>query len=154
MDELAEAEHRTRDSYAQVQRKIADPRLPPVPADSAVLRARLPRPEPVHNGRLGKLAEELSGLEREIRQALARARELGSGADELLGRRDELRGRLDAYRAKAARSGFAEDTKLTDLHQTAYDLLFTAPCTLPAATKAVYAYQQALNALIAAKERS
>jgi hypothetical protein len=153
VDELAEAEHRTRDSYAQVQRKIADPRLPPVPASSAMVRARLPRPDHIHNGRLGKLAEELAGLERDIRQALARARELGAGADQLIARRDELRGRLDAYRAKAARSGFAEDGGLTDRYQTAHDLLFTAPCKLPAATKAVYAYQQALNELIAAKER-
>jgi hypothetical protein len=152
VDELAEAEHRTRDSYAQVHRKIADPRLPPVPASSAVLRARLPRPEYIHSGRLGKLAEELAGLERDIRQALARARELGTSADELIARRDELRGRLDAYRAKAARSGFAEDAGLTDRYQSAHDLLFTAPCKLAAATKAVYAYQQALNELIAAKE--
>jgi hypothetical protein len=154
VDELAEAEHRTRDSYAQVQRKIADPRLPPVPAESAVLRARLPRPEQVHSGRLGKLAEEFAGLEREIRQALARAQELGAGADELIARRDELRGRLDAYRTKAARSGFAEDAGLTDRYQTARELLFTAPCKLAAATRAVYAYQQALNELIASKERS
>jgi hypothetical protein len=103
---------------------------------------------------LVRLADELAGLERTIRQALARAEELRSAADGLLARRDELRGRLDAYRAKAARSGFAEDAALTDRYQSAYDLLYTAPCRLPAATQAVHAYQQSLNDLIAAAKES
>jgi hypothetical protein len=152
--QLAGAEQRTRDAYAQAERKIADPRLPPVPATSAVLLARLPNPNTIHSGRLTRLADELSGLERSIRQALDRADELRAAADGLLARRDELRGRLDAYRAKAARSGFAEDAGLTDLHQAAYDLLYTAPCRLAAATRAVHAYQQALNDLIAAAKES
>ena len=150
VEQVAAAELRTRDSYAQVDRKIADPRLPPLPAAAAVLRPRLPDPNKVHSGRLARLADELSGLERTIRAALTRAEELRRAADGLLERRDELRGRLDAYRAKAARSGFAEDAGLTDRYQSAYDVLYTAPCRLPAATQAVHAYQQALNDLIAA----
>ncbi len=152
VEQVAAAESRTRDSYAQVERKIADPRLPPLPAAAAVLRTRVPDPDKVHSGRLTRLADELSALEGSIRSALARAEELRSAADGLLARRDELRGRLDAYRAKAARSGFAEDAGLTDGYQSAHDLLYTAPCRLPAATRAVHAYQQALNDLIAAKE--
>jgi hypothetical protein len=154
VDELAEEEHRTRDAYAQAQRKIADPRLPPAPAASAVLRARLPDAHGVHSGRLPRLADELAGLDRSVRQALRRARELREAAEGLIARRDELRGRLDAYRAKAARSGFAEEAGLTDGYQTAHDLLYTAPCRLPAATQAVHAYQQALNDLIVAAKES
>jgi hypothetical protein len=154
VDELAEEEHRTRDAYAQAHRKIADPRLPPAPAASAVLRARLPDPNGVHSGRLRRLADELAGLDRSVRQALQRARELRDAAEGLIARRDELRGRLDAYRAKAARSGFAEEAGLTDGYQTAHDLLYTAPCRLPAATQAVHAYQQALNDLIVAAKES
>lgn len=154
VEQVAAAELRTRDSYAQVERKIADPRLPPLPADAAMLRRRVPDPDKVHSGRLVRLADELAGLERTIRQALARAEELRSAADGLLARRDELRGRLDAYRAKAARSGFAEDAALTDRYQSAHDLLYTAPCRLPAATQAVHAYQQSLNDLIAAAKES
>ena len=154
VDQVAAAEQRTRESYAQVERKIADPRLSPLPAAAAVLRTRLPDPNKVHSGRLVRLADELAGLERTIRQALARAEELRSAADGLLARRDELRGRLDAYRAKAARSGFAEEAGLTDRYQSAHDLLHTAPCRLPAATQAVHAYQQALNDLIAAAKEA
>jgi len=154
VDQLAEEEHRTRDAYAQAQRKIADSRLPPAPAASAVLRARLPDPHAVHSGRLLRRAEELAGLERSVRQALERAGELRGAAEGLIARRDELRGRLDAYRAKAARSGFAEEAGLTDRYQAAHDLLYTAPCRLAAATQAVHAYQQALNDLIAAAKES
>ena len=154
VDQLAEEEHRTRDAYAQAQRKIADARLPPAPAAAAVLRARLPDPKAVHSGRLLRRAEELAGLERSVRQALERAGELRGAAEGLIARRDELRGRLDAYRAKAARSGFAEEAGLTDRYQAAHDLLYTAPCRLAAATQAVHAYQQALNDLIAAAKES
>lgn len=45
----------------------------------------------------------------------------------LLERRAELVGRLDAYRAKAARSGFAEDAEPARLHRRA---LGAAPCDL------------------------
>jgi hypothetical protein len=119
-----------------------------------VLRARLPDPHAVHSGRLLRRAEELAGLERSVRQALERAGELRGAAEGLIARRDELRGRLDAYRAKAARSGFAEEAGLTDRYQAAHDLLYTAPCRLAAATQAVHAYQQALNDLIAAAKES
>jgi hypothetical protein len=58
-----------------------------------------------------------------------------------------LRGRLEAYRAKAARLGYAEHEELTAVHGRARELLYTAPCDLRAATRAVFAYQQALAAL-------
>ncbi|MBM0240480.1 hypothetical protein JNW88_31480, partial [Micromonospora sp. ATA32] len=59
----------------------------------------------------------------------------------------ELRGRLAAYRAKAARLGFAEHTELSRRHCAAEDLLYSSPCDLPAATRALSAYQRHLNDL-------
>jgi hypothetical protein len=62
----------------------------------------------------------------------------------LLERRTELRGRLEAYRAKATARGHAEDPELAVLHRVAHGVLFTAPCDLPEATRAVGRYQQAV----------
>ncbi|WP_433803240.1 hypothetical protein [Actinomycetospora sp. CA-084318] len=63
----------------------------------------------------------------------------------LLDRRAELRGRLGALRAKASARGRSEDLALDALHTRAHELLWTAPCDLPAATVAVRAYQRALE---------
>src|SRR6266545_3950513 len=94
-----------------------------------------------------QIADDVAALERTATQARQRSDELREAADGLLARRDELRGRLDAYRAKAARLGYAEHDGLTALHTRARELLYTAPCDLRAATRAVFAYQQALAAL-------
>jgi hypothetical protein len=75
-------------------------------------------------------------------------------ADGLIARRDELRGRLEAYRAKAAARGRAEDERLAGLFTRAHDLLFTAPCDLRAATRAVHAYQSGLVEPAGRQERS
>jgi hypothetical protein len=69
----------------------------------------------------------------------------------LLDRRTELRGRLEAYRAKAARLGHAESATLSALHRAAYDVLFTAPCDLLEATRAVGRYQRAVLDLVEAR---
>jgi len=68
-------------------------------------------------------------------------------ATELMDRRDELRGLLDAYQARAAKLGGAEDSELDKRYDRAHDLLWTAPCDLPAAAAAVTGYQQAVLAL-------
>jgi hypothetical protein len=154
IDEVAAAESGVRDAYALADEKIADPALPPPPAAAAILRSQLPGAGEVHKGQWAHLADELATLEASVRRALARADELRAAADGLLGRRTELRGRLDAYRAKAARTGFAEHTDLSVRYQRAHDLLFTAPCDLRQSTQAVYAYQQALAELIASTKES
>jgi hypothetical protein len=61
--------------------------------------------------------------------------------------RAELRGRLDAYRAKVARLGMAEDPVLIERYDQARRLLWTAPCDLGAAERAVRRYQQAVSDL-------
>jgi hypothetical protein len=82
-----------------------------------------------------------------VTAARERAAHLHEAADGLMRRRAELRGRLDAYRARAGRMALAEHEQLSALHRTAQELLYTSPCDLPAATRAVVAYQRYLNEL-------
>jgi hypothetical protein len=64
-----------------------------------------------------------------------------------LAERAELRGRLEAYTAKTARFGIAESQQLTRMRDRARGLLYSAPCDLPAARRALAAY---ISAVIAA----
>ncbi|MET1075881.1 MAG: hypothetical protein ABWY11_24750 [Umezawaea sp.] len=80
----------------------------------------------------------------------AACRDLVANLAGLLDRRAELRGRLEAYRAKATGLGHAEDPALAALHRDAHDVLFTAPCDLPEATRAVGRYQRAVLDLVEA----
>ena len=86
-----------------------------------------------------------------VPDALAECRALVANLAGLLDRRTELRGRLEAYRAKATRLGHAEHPTLSALHRAAHDVLFTAPCDLPEATRAVGRYQQAVLDLAEAR---
>ncbi len=61
-----------------------------------------------------------------------------------MAKRDELRGLLGAYKAKAARLGAVEDSRLAEHYDRARTLLWTAPCDLAAAEAAVAGYQQAV----------
>jgi hypothetical protein len=79
-------------------------------------------------------------------QATARTADVRDTAAALLGRRAELRGRLDAYRVKAAQLRLTEDAEITACYQTAYELLWTVPCDLRAATRSLNRYQQAIAA--------
>jgi hypothetical protein len=77
--------------------------------------------------------------------AAARARDkattLAGSVAAPLARRRELRGRLDAYRAKVHSLGLAEDPVLAELHQSAQETLYTAPCDLDNAERRLAAYQ-------------
>ena len=95
-------------------------------------------------GRWSRLASELDLLEEQAATAAKGCRDAERQATALLDRRAELRGLLDAYQAKAMQCGGAEDRGLEDRHDRARDLLWTAPCDLPAAADAVVAYQQAV----------
>jgi len=149
IDEVAAAEQAVRTAFARAVEKVADPGLPPEPRAADVLRARVSDLDARRAaGQWHRLADDIAMLEASIAHALERARELTEAADGLLARRDELRGRLEAYRAKAARHRLDEDERLSTLHLTARDLLFTAPCDLHASTKAVHGYQKALTELV------
>ena len=133
---------------AQATAKIANPGLDVPPAATAVLRARLPELDRLHEqAQWSRLADAVSTAEASAQRALARAGELRGNAEALLGRRDELRGRLDAYRVKAAARGLAEDERLTGLYTAAHGLLYAAPCDLRGATRALHEYQLALAGL-------
>ncbi|GAA1328337.1 hypothetical protein [Actinocatenispora thailandica] len=152
---LAEAEHAAAAAYRATAAKIADPGLPPVPAAAERLRGRLANLDELHRGAAWPaLADAVAATEREIAAAADRARELHGAADGLLARREELRGRLTAYRAKAAALGRLEDPEVARRYGAAERLLYTAPCDLPAATRAVYGYQQALSELARQREGS
>nr|WP_052477890.1 hypothetical protein [Kibdelosporangium sp. MJ126-NF4]CEL14789.1 hypothetical protein [Kibdelosporangium sp. MJ126-NF4] len=133
-------------AYATVLQKIASPGLAHPTDSTGPLRARLAElPHLWRAGQWRELAEGLEALERDATSALAEARTQLRLVTGLLDRRLELRGRLEAYRAKARRLGHAEDLALTELHRTAHGVLYTTPCDLPAATRAVNRYQQALQ---------
>jgi hypothetical protein len=146
LSEISTAQYDAQVAYATVLEKIASPGLPRLNDLVAPLRARLAElPELWRGGQWRELASSLDELEREATSALAEARTQLRQIVGLLDRRLELRGRLDAYRAKANRLGHAEDSELMTLHREAHAVLYTSPCDLPAATRAVNRYQQALQ---------
>jgi hypothetical protein len=148
VEEVAAAEAETRKVYALAEAKIAHAGLPALPDAAGGLRAHLAQLGQLHREqRWLRLADELSIVERSVTQAKERAAHLHEAADGLLQRRTELRGRLDAYRARAGRMGLVEHDELAAKHRAAQDLLYTSPCDLPAATRAVVAYQRYLNKL-------
>ena len=117
--------------------------LPPLPPD-------IPEPPLASLGALAadrqwsRLAAELDRCEAELAAATAQTAGVRETAAAALDKRDELRGLLRAYKAKAARLGAAEDPDLAAQFDTAYGLLWTAPCDLTAAQAAVAAYQRAI----------
>ena len=120
----------------------------PAPPDVRGLADRLAALDPLKAaGRWPRLASELDLLEEQAAAAAKGCRDAEQQAAGLLDRRDELRGLLDAYQARAARLGGAEDSDLDARYDRARDLLWTAPCDLPAAADAVTGYQQAVLAL-------
>jgi hypothetical protein len=117
----------------------------PVPPDVHGLAGQLAALDTLQAaGRWSRLASELDLLEEQAAAAAKGCRDAEREAAALLDRRAELRGLLEAYQAKAVQCGGAEDSALDERHGRAHDLLWTAPCDLPAAADAVTAYQQAV----------
>ena len=127
--------------------KIAAAALP-VPPNVHDLATRLASLDTLRTeGRWARLDSELDLTEKQATAAAKACRDSQQQATALLDRREELRGLLDAYRARAAKLGGAEDSDLDARYDRARDLLWTAPCDLPAAADAVTGYQQAVLAL-------
>ena len=145
IDEIADLYVRIRAEHAIVLEKIASPGLAPLTDPVPALRARLAE-LPAMSGRLKELTAALDRFRDDTSDTLADARDRLASATGLLDRRLELRGRLDAYHAKANRLGYAEDLDLLAVHREARVLLYTIPCDLAAATRAVKRYQEALQA--------
>ena len=94
------------------------------------------------DGRVRALAD----LEAAVDGAAGEVRAAHALAAGLLERRAELRGRFEAYRAKAARLGLAELPELWSPAREAERLLWSRPCDLAAATRALNAYRRTLAA--------
>lgn len=147
LSDVEAAEATARQTYPAVLEKIASPGLPePGDQGSAALRGRLQRLTS-RQGAVGwdALAREADELDRFAASVLDAARTAVRAITGLLDRRAELRGRLEAYQVKAARLGHSEDAELARLHDEAHGILFTAPCDLPAATRALNRYRQAIH---------
>lgn len=142
---VADAELAARRLSEQVLTKIADSVLPELPDRAPGLHTRLATLR--ESGSWRDRASRAAELESAVDAALAEAREVRSSIDGLLTRREELRGRVEAYAVKAARLGHAEDPDVLRLHREARDLLWTAPCELRVATRAVAAYLRAIELL-------
>lgn len=147
VDRVRAAEAELAATRETVLVKIAASALPPVTDRSTALLGRLDGLAALgEGGQWPRLAHELPALEREAAGEVQRLRAEREAIGSLLERRNELRGRLDAYRAKAAGIGHSEDRELERLHGVAHDLLWTAPCDLAAATRALARYQHAVSA--------
>lgn len=147
LDQLRAAQADATRTRETVLVKIAESALPPVVDRSAVLLAGLDRLAGLgESGSWRQLADELPEFEREAASTIERVLVERDAIGSLLARRDELRGRLGAYQAKAAGIGHSEDRELERLFDAAHELLWTAPCNLAAATRALARYQQAVSA--------
>jgi hypothetical protein len=120
LDALAEVQALARKTYDRAMDRIADPGLPAFTESTPGGYADLAAVRKAHDEAL-------------------RITELAAG---LLERRDELRGRLGAHLALAVRLGIAEDMAIAACHRVAHELLWTKPCDLGAATRAVVAFQR------------
>jgi hypothetical protein len=90
-------------------------------------------------------ARALDELHAAVGTAVSELREALELATGLIDRRTELRGRFDAYQARATRLGYAEDPELMTLTEDIRRMLWTRPCDLAAATRALSTYQQRLR---------
>jgi hypothetical protein len=145
---IDEVEAAQRTVAGTVRDKILIETLPAFTAQAPALRARLAALDALRaQGQWNRLTTEAEFLADALDAALAAATKVEKLMSGLLERREELRGRLQAYRVRAARRGAAESAPLEAYYQTARELLWTRPCDLAAATRALGAYQKAVLAL-------
>ncbi|MFD7699428.1 hypothetical protein [Streptomyces caelestis] len=137
---LAEA----RTARGEVLAKIAATEVPVVSGPPTALQEQLATAaEYRRHAQWHRLSPLLESLEQKAEDELLRARESLTAVTAPLAVRAELRGRLDAYKAKVARHGLAEDPVLVERYEKARRMLWSAPCDLRAADRAVLRYQQA-----------
>ncbi|KES05738.1 hypothetical protein BU52_18190 [Streptomyces toyocaensis] len=139
---LAEA----RTARGEVLAKIAATEVPVVSGPPTALQEQLSTAaEYRRHAQWHRLSPLLESLEQKAEDELLRARESLTAVTAPLAVRAELRGRLDAYKAKVARHGLAEDPLLVERYEKARRMLWSAPCDLRAAERAVLRYQQAAS---------
>ena len=148
VDRIDETEAAQRAAVREVREKILAGALPAPTELGPALRARLGGLAALRDrGQWTTLAQEAAALAGALDAGLAAANRTRAAIAGLLDRREELRGRLAAYRVRAARLGAAENQSLEAYYQAAYEILWTRPCDLAAATKALAGYQKAVLAL-------
>ena len=148
VERVDEVEAAQRQVAQTVRDKILLENLPAFTTQAPALRARLGALDALRaQGQWGRLTSEAAILADALDAALAAATKVEQLMSGLLERREELRGRLQAYRVRAARKGAAESQPLEAYYQTARELLWTRPCDLAAATRALGVYQKAVLAL-------
>ncbi len=147
IDAVAAAERDAQADHDLVLEKIAAPAIADVPDGTPALRQQLAHVSGLvdrHDWpQVSAALEALAGATERAGDNVAEVRDTAAA---LIGRRAELRGRLDAYRVKAAQLRVTEDPDVTARYQATYDLLWTVPCDLRAATRALNRYQQAIAA--------
>jgi hypothetical protein len=137
-----------RSARVEVLSKILASDVPAVSGAAVALHEQLSTAEQfAATAQWHRLSPLLDGLEQAADEELLRARDSLTAVTAPLAVRAELRGRLDAYRAKVARLGQAEDPVLIERYDQARRLLWSAPCDLGAADRAVQRYQQAVAEL-------
>ncbi|MER6619499.1 MULTISPECIES: hypothetical protein [unclassified Streptomyces] len=147
---LAEA----RTARGEVLAKIAATEVPVVSGPPTVLQEQLSTAaEYRRHAQWHRLSPLLESLEQKAEDELLRARESLTAVTAPLAVRAELRGRLDAYKAKVARHGLAEDPVLVERYEKARRMLWSAPCDLRAADRAVLRYQQAATEVLGTAPR-
>jgi hypothetical protein len=143
VEKLAAEEAETRRVHDAVLDKISASALPPVAETAAALADRLDVLDKIAAAGQ-QVTHELAELKNDLtagRNTTRRLRALGNG---LLERRAELRERLKGYQAQAVRLRVAEDEDIGALYVAARDLLWTKPCDLSVALRAVNAFQRAV----------
>ncbi|HEY4454283.1 MAG TPA: hypothetical protein VGN81_08225 [Pseudonocardiaceae bacterium] len=143
---LVDAENQAGAAMGAVRAAIATTGLPDAPDAAPGLTERLAALRASRSGPdWWRGVDRGAALSDAIGTACAAARQVSELATALLDREAELRGRLDAYQAKAGALGLAEDASLTASYELARSLLWTAPCDLAAATRALAAYQRLIT---------
>lgn len=121
------------------------PAPPEVPDPAPGLGERLAGLRGGRKDRWPELAAEVAEVERAAAAALDAAGAALRAAREPLERREELRGLLGSYQAMTGNQKRAESPLLDELYRRAYDLLWTAPCSLPEAEAATERYVRAVQ---------
>jgi hypothetical protein len=141
-----------RSARVEVLSKILASDVPAVSGPAAALHEQLASAEEFwRDAQWHRLSPLLDVLEERADEELMRARDSLTAVTAPLAVRAELRGRLDAYRAKVARLGMAEDPLLIERYDQARRLLWSAPCDLAAAERAVRRYQEAVAEMSASR---
>ncbi|RRR96820.1 hypothetical protein [Glycomyces terrestris] len=137
IDALEDRERRLLTRWNEARERISDPPLAKPARVSATLRADLDRLPVFGEAGWTEAAAARARLTRRVEAAEHRVEADFAACNEPLNRRNRLRSEAEAYRARAERLGRGADPAVRDAWTRARAVLWTAPCSLPEARKAV-----------------